>query len=129
MAESKKSWFSKIENRSEALKQLKNCSIGFLILGVWTAVVSVIANPVGLVDAILIIVATFYMYMHHSRVAVFLLLAVALYGFVGRFATFFGLNLGLERDGLLIPALILIMAIRSVEAVMVINKQKSATEP
>ena len=125
MAEVKKSWFSKISSRGEALKQLRHCSIAFLAMGIFTGVVSVISNPAGLIDAALIIVATFFMFMHHSRVAVVLLLLLSLFNFAAKFAPLLGFNLGVPKGGLLIPAIVLFIAIRAAEAVFVLNKEFS----
>ena len=123
MTENKKSWVSRIESRGDALKQLRGCSIGFLLVGIWTLIASILANPLGVVDAVIILVATFYMFLYHSRIAISILLIFSVINFAGKFAPLLGFGQKSDFGGLLIPAIVLIMAIRAFEAVFVLNKQ------
>lgn len=116
----KQGLFSRIETREDALKLVRSGSIGFLLLAGLQALIGFFLFPAMLIDAAILAVLGFIVMKAHSRVAAVILLLVA-----GAQAVVTLLNrIGVMSEGgknIILAAIMLILAIRLVEATFKLN--------
>ncbi len=110
-----KGWLSKIESRDDALKVVKDTSMGFFFIAALQVGLSFIMGFSILLDAIIYAVGGFFLRRFGSRAAavVLLLLATAEAGVT--FANRVGANLG-GGNNIFLALIILLAAIRAVDA-------------
>ncbi|GJM42599.1 MAG: hypothetical protein DHS20C20_28810 [Ardenticatenaceae bacterium] len=114
-AKKKNSIFSKIENRVEALKVIKESSIAFIVIGIIQGAVGFFLFPTMLVDAALNIVLGLILMFAKSRIAAVLLLLLAGASVVTTFLN----RLGVIANGgtnIFLAIIIFWTAIKAVEA-------------
>ena len=111
----KKTWLSKIESREDALKIIKETSMGFFILAGLQAVLSFWLGFSILFDAVIYVVCGFFLRRHNSRAAAVALLLLSILGAGVTFANKAGANLG-GGNNIFLALIILWAAIRAVES-------------
>ncbi|MGR9115136.1 MAG: hypothetical protein ACU85E_05170 [Gammaproteobacteria bacterium] len=116
----KKGIFARIESREDALKTIKDCAMGFFVIAALQASLGYFIAPSLIIDAVLYAVLAGIMVKWNSRVAALLLLITAI------FATYMTVlnRLGMAAEGgnnIILAAIILWAAIRSVEATFKVN--------
>lgn len=116
LAEKKKNGlFDKIENRDEALKLVRDASIGFFILAAIQGAASFLLGSSLLIDAALYVVGGFFLFKFRSRTAAVLLLLLACLGAGVTIANKMGANLG-GGGNVILSLIVLVVAARAVEA-------------
>jgi predicted ferric reductase len=111
----KKGLFSKIETRDDALKAVKDTSMGFFVVAALQAALSFLVGFSVLVDAALYVIGGFFVRRFHSRVAAVALLLLALVAAGVTVANKLGENLG-GGNNILLAVIVLWAAVRAVEA-------------
>jgi hypothetical protein len=107
--------FSKIESREDALKVVKDTSMGFFVVAGLQAVLSFFVGFSVLVDAVIYVVGGFFLRRFNSRAAAVVLLLLAIAGAGVTFANKAGANLG-GGSNIFLSLIVLWAAIRAVEA-------------
>jgi hypothetical protein len=114
-AKKKNSLFAKIENRSEAVKVIKDTSIAFMVLGVIQGAIGYFLFPELLYDAALYIVLGLILLVVKSRIAAVLLLILSGISVVTTVTNLLGITA--SGGGNIIVALIIFgAAVKAVEA-------------
>jgi predicted ferric reductase len=111
----KKGLFSKIETRDDALKAVKDTSMGFFVIAALQAALSFLVGFSVLIDAALYVIGGFFVRRFHSRVAAVALLLLALAGAGVTVANKLGENLG-GGNNIFLALIVLWAAVRAVEA-------------
>lgn len=118
--EKKKGSFSKIENRKEALKMVKDTSLAFFFIAALQAIFSYWLGYEILVDAALFGIGAFFLRWLHSRVAAVFLLALALLSTGITIANKMG-EMKSGGNNIILAMIILWAGIRAVEATFKLN--------
>lgn len=113
--EKKKGWFAKIESRDDALKVVKDTSMGFFFVAALQAALSFLVGFSILFDAVIYAVGGFFLRRYNSRAAAVVLLILAVVGAGVTFANKAGANLG-GGNNIFLALIVLWAAIRAVEA-------------
>ena len=113
--EKKKNWITKIESRDDALKMVKDTSMGFFVYAGIMVVASFALGFSLLIDAAIYAVGAFFLRRYNSRGAAIVLLIITSIGAVVTLANMAGANLGGGKN-IFIAAIFAWAAIRSVEA-------------
>ena len=113
--EKKKGSFSKIENRDEALKMVRDTSAAFFFVAVLQAVLSYWVGYGVLVDAAIYAIGGFFLRRFNSRAAAVVLLLLALISAGVTVANKTGANIG-GGNNIILALIILWAGIRAVEA-------------
>lgn len=111
----KKGWFSKIESREDALKVVKDTSMGFFAVAGLQAALSFLVGFSVLFDAFIYVVGAFFLRRYNSRAAAVVLLVLALAGAGVTFANKAGANLG-GGNNIFLAFIVLWAGTRAVEA-------------
>ena len=116
----KKVMFGKIESRSDALKTIKDCAMGFFVVAVIQGGLGYFIAPSLIIDAVLYVVLAGIMLKWNSRIAAVLLFVMACFA---AYMTVMN-RLGMASEGgnnIILAVIIFWVAIRSVEATFKIN--------
>ncbi len=113
--EKKKGSFSKIENRDDALKMVKDTSLAFFFVAGLQAILSYWIGSGVLIDAAVYAIGGFFLRRFNSRTAAVILLILALLGAGVTIANKAGANLG-GGNNIILALIILWAGIRAVEA-------------
>ena len=113
--EKKRGLFSKIENREDALKVVKDTSMAFFVFAALQAAASFWVGFSGLIDVVVYVVCGFFLRRASSRVAAVILLLLAGGGAAVTFLNRAGANLS-GGTNIFLSLFILWVAIRAVEA-------------
>ena len=113
--EKKKGSFSKIENRDEALKMVRDTSAAFFFVAGLQAVLSYWVGYGVLVDAAIYAIGGFFLRRFNSRAAAVVLLLLALISAGVTVANKTGANIG-GGNNIILALIILWAGIRAVEA-------------
>jgi hypothetical protein len=111
----KNSWFSKIENREDALKVIKDTSTAFIAIAILQAILSYFFGPSVLIDAIINAGGAFFLRRFNSRVAAIVLLVVAVLSVGITIANLLGAKLGTGTN-ILMAIIVFWAGVRAVEA-------------
>ena len=111
----KKGVFSKIENRDDALKTIKDASIAFLVLAVIQGALGVFIAPSMLVDAALYAILGLILMKWKARTAAVLLLLLAGLATVVTVMNLLGIMAEGGRN-IILALIVLVVAVRAVEA-------------
>lgn len=111
----KNNWFSKIENREDALKVIKDTATAFIAIAIIQAILSFFVGSSIMIDAIVNMGGSFFLRRYNSRVAAVVLLVVAAIGLGFAVATLLGFKLGIESN-ILMAIIVLWAGIRAVES-------------
>ena len=119
MAVQKRTWFSKIDSREDALKTIKDSSKGFFFVGGLQIVIGLFLAPALIWDGFLFIVLAGILLKWHSRIAAVCLLIISL----GSLATTILGRIGVIEGGrnVILAIIILVASIKAVEAAFKIN--------
>lgn len=123
--EKKKGWFAKIESRDDALKVVKDTSMGFFFVAALQAALSFLVGFSILFDAVIYAVGGFFLRRYNSRAAAVVLLILAVVGAGVTFANKAGANLG-GGNNIFLAFIVLWAAIRAVEATFKLRGRFSA---
>ncbi len=127
--EKKKGSFSKIENRDDALKMVKDTSLAFFFVAGLQAILSYWIGSGVLIDAAVYAIGGFFLRRFNSRTAAVILLILALLGAGVTIANKAGANLG-GGNNIILALIILWAGIRAVEATFKLHGRfSSATAP
>lgn len=116
----KKGMFAKIESKSDGLKTIRDCAIGFFVVAAIQAGVGYFVAPTLMIDAVVYAALATILLKWNSRIAAVLLLALACISFYSTVLN----RLGIAAEGgnnIILAAIILWTAIRSVEATFKVN--------
>ena len=120
----KNSWFSKIENRENALKVVKDTSSAFVAIAVLQAVLSYFVGFFILLDAVINLGGSFFLRRFNSRAAAVVLLILAIISIGVTIANMLGAKLG-NSGNILVSLIVLWAAIRAVEATFKLHRRFS----
>ena len=109
----KMGWFSKIQNRDEAMKIAKDCSTGLFVMAGMQGVLGVWLEPMLLADAAILAIGGFFIRKSFSRTAAIIVLLLSLISFVTTFTNRFG-DSG-SGSNIILTTILLWVAVRSVE--------------
>ena len=123
--EKKKGWFTKIENREDALKMVKDTTTGFFVIAGIIAAISFVLGFSLLIDAALYTAGAFLIRKYNSRAAAVMLLILASVSAGITLANMTGANLG-GGNNLFLAIIIFWAAIRAVEATYKLHGRFSA---
>ena len=123
--EKKKRWLTKIENREDALKMVKDTTTGFFVVAGIIAAISFVLGFSLLIDAALYTVGAFFIRKYNSRAAAVMLLILASVSAGITLANMTGANLG-GGNNLFLAIIIFWAAIRAVEATYKLHGRFSA---
>lgn len=123
--ERKKGWFAKIESRDDALKVVKDTSMGFFFVAALQAALSFLLGFSIIFDAVIYAAGGFFLRRYNSRAAAVVLLILAVVGAGVTFANKAGANLG-GGNNIFLALIILWAAIRAVEATFKLRGRFSA---
>ena len=124
--EKKKGWFSKIESRADALKTVRDTSSAFFVLAALQAALSFFVGFSVLLDAVIYVVAGYFLRRSNSRAAAVILLALAVLSAAVTFANKAGANLG-GGNNIILAFIVLWAAIRAVEATFKLRGRFAST--
>lgn len=117
--------FSKIESREDALKVVKDTSLGFFVVAGLQAALSFLVGFSVLFDAVIYVAGGFFLRRFNSRAAAVVLLLLAIAGAGVTFANKAGANLG-GGSNIFLALIVLWAAIRAVEATFKLRGRFSA---
>ena len=123
--EKKKRWLTKIENREDALKMVKDTTTGFFVIAGIIAAISFVLGFSLLIDAALYTAGAFLIRKYNSRAAAVMLLILASVSAGITLANMTGANLG-GGNNLFLAIIIFWAAIRAVEATYKLHGRFSA---
>ena len=123
--EKKKRWLTKIENREDALKMVKDTTTGFFVVAGIIAAISFVLGFSLLIDAALYTAGAFLIRKYNSRAAAVMLLILASVSAGITLANMTGANLG-GGNNLFLAIIIFWAAIRAVEATYKLHGRFSA---
>lgn len=123
----KKGLFSKIESREDALKMVKDATLGFYLVAGIQAVLFFIAGGSALVDAVIYAVCGFFLRRFSSRAAAVILLILALVVTGVTLANKTGANIG-GGNNIFLALVVLWAAIRAVEATFKLHGRFASDE-
>jgi cobalamin synthase len=123
--EKKKGLFAKIESRDDALKVVKDTSMGFFFVAALQIVLSFFLGFFIIFDAVIYAVGGFFLRRYNSRAAAVILLILASVAAGVTFANKAGANLG-GGNNIFLSLIILWAAIRAVEATLKLRGRFSA---
>jgi uncharacterized membrane protein HdeD (DUF308 family) len=111
----KNSWFSKIENREDALKVIKDTSTAFIAIAILQAILSYFVGSSILIDGIINAGGAFFLRRFNSRAAAVVLLVVASISIGVTIANLLGAKLGTGTN-ILMAIIVFWAGVRAVEA-------------
>jgi hypothetical protein len=124
--EKKKGMFAKISSKDDALKIIKDCAMGFFVIAAIQVGIGYFIAPSLIIDAVLYVVLAGIMLKWNSRVAAVFLLIIA--GFSVYMTVLNRLGMAAEGgNNIILAAIILWAAIRSVEATFKVNGKYAET--
>ena len=128
MAEDKKKagMFAKIESREDALKTIKDCSIGFLFIAALQAGIGYFVAPSLIIDGILYAILAAILWKWNSRIAAILLLLLGTAAAVVTLLNKFGVTAE-GGNNIFLAIIIFWAAIRSVEATFKLHGKYAST--
>lgn len=111
----KNSWFSKIENREDALKVIKDTSTAFIAIAILQAILSYFIGRSILIDGIINAGGAYFLRRFNSRAAAVVLLIVAAVSVGITIANLLGAELGTGTN-ILMAIIVFWAGVRAVEA-------------
>ncbi len=123
----KKGWFSKIESREDALKMVKDASLGFFLVAGIQVLLFFVAGGSALIDAAVYAVCGFFLLRFNSRAAAVILLILAIVAAGVTFANKLGVNLG-GGNNIFLALIVLWAAIRAVDATFKLHGRFASDE-
>ena len=123
----KKGWFAKIESRDDALKVIKDVSMGFFFVAVLQGALSFLVGFSTIFDAVVYAVGGFFLYRYNSRATAVILLILAFVAVGVTFANKAGADLG-GGNNIFLAFIVLWAAIRAVEATFKLRGRFSAKD-
>lgn len=115
--------FSSIDSEGEALEMIKAITRWFFVLAAITALLALF-NPLTLIDAAIYAGVAYWLRVRHSRIAAFILVLLA--GLLLLNAVSIG---GLNLYGIILRSVMVLLALRALEATFRLRKYATATAP
>ncbi len=123
--EKKQKWFAKIETRDDALRVVKDTSMGFFFVAALQAALSFLVGFSIIFDAVIYAFGGFFLRRYNSRAAAVVLLILAVVGTGVTFANRAGADFG-GGNNIFLALIVLWAAIRAVEATFKLRGRFSA---
>lgn len=124
----KSALFSKIETRDDALKAVRDCSGGFLVVAAIQGLIGMFLFPGVIIDAILLAVLALILRKWHSRLAAVVLLVMSLFILVTTVSN----RIGVTSQGgtnIFLAVLMVLVGFRSVQATFLLSGRFAARPP